>query len=208
MIRKVLPLLALVLCLCCPVRAAEPTGSISVTAPAGGSVTLYRVGSIAVGGIRPVEDFSLWGDRFDDLQSPELARDLAQFAREHKLLGTTRIIGREGSVTFSDLESGAYLLTQDTAAPGYFPMEPFLVAIPWQIGEEIIYHVNANPKVTEESAPTTGDDSAIPELLLTLCLSITALGYLLCFRKSPQKKRSPLLPHPGKPLERTPGRGH
>lgn len=174
--RRLFSLLVLLLCLTGTVQAAGLTGSIRLTAPAGGTVTLYRVAGIAGGEILPSEQFSLWNGGFGDLQSPEPARKLAQFTRDHGIPGTTKSMGREETVVFHDLEPGLYLLTQDTPAPGYYAMEPFLVTIPMRIGNDILYHVDANPKVTEKPAPSTGDKTNIPGLLLTLCFSIAALG--------------------------------
>lgn len=181
--RRLFLLLILLLCLSGTVQAAELTGSIRLTAPAGGTITLYRVATVADGTILPSEQFSLWNGGFGDLQSPELARGLARFIREQGFPGTTQSIDREETVVFLGLEPGLYLLAQDTPAPGYNPMEPFLVTIPMRIGNNTLYHVEANPKVMEKPAPSTGDETNIPGLLLSLCLSIIPLGFLLYFKK-------------------------
>ena len=182
---KLFPLLVLLLLLAGTAHAAGITGSIRLTLPAGGTVTLYRVAAAESGELLPVADFAPFGGSFSDLPTPELARELAQFAQDQGIPGVTQAIGPEKTVVFGDLEPGLYLLVQHTPSPGYDPMEPFLVTIPMEIGDTVCYDIDAAPKVTVTDrplSPATGDDTNLPGLLLTLCLSAGALGLLHCLK--------------------------
>lgn len=189
--RKLLPLLALLLCLTGTVHAAGITGSIRLNLPAGGTVTLHRVATVAEGRILAEESFHQWNGGFEDLTSPDLARELAQFAQDHRIPGTTRSIGPEKTVVFGTLEPGLYLLVQNTPSPGYDPMEPFLIIIPMELCNTVCYDIDANPKVIvtdRPPAPSTGDDTNLPGLLLLFCFSTAALWFLYgLFITTPKK---------------------
>ena len=64
-----------------------------------------------------------------------------------------------GSVKFQALKPGLYLLTQTTAAPGYYKMKPFFVSVPYLQDGRYVYDVNANVKSElEQSMEETPDE--------------------------------------------------
>lgn len=142
-------------------------GSITITmrqgetAVPGGSLTLYRVGevreengnySFALTG-----DFTGCGQSLTNIQSAQLAKNLAQYVADHDLIGTTREIDSSGTVTFPQLTLGLYLLVQNKAASGYHKAEPFLVSVPMQENGAYVYNVNASPKVEVKKTSEPGN---------------------------------------------------
>lgn len=145
MIRKLLIFLMLtVLIVPMTAFAAERTGSIRLTmhhgsdAVPGGTVTLYCITG------------------WEDMTDPQ---KLAASAADAGLPGTTRQVGTDGRIVYEDLEPGQYLLVQKAAAEGYLSMKPFCVSLPMSVGGELIYHIDASPKlelVPSEKLPQTG----------------------------------------------------
>lgn len=117
----------------------------------GGSLTLYKVGEIFEDdgnySFVPVAALQSRISEFADIQSPELAQTLADYAKEKIVPAiTTKLIGTDGTVTFSNLGVGLYLLVQQTAATGYEKASPFLVSVPYLENDQYIYHVASTPK--------------------------------------------------------------
>ena len=82
------------------------------------------------------------------------AEDLAKWAREHSAEGKTVSIDAQGSAVFSELKLGLYLIVQTTPASGRAVVKPFLVSVPARDGEQLLYDVDASPKVSAPGAPT------------------------------------------------------
>jgi outer membrane biosynthesis protein TonB len=149
-------------------------GELSLTLKLGndlvrdGSIALYAVGDVT-------EDdgdyFFALNDTYEksgvtleteeDLESDEIAAALATFIQKNDLEGTVEKVSRKGTVTFSDLPVGLYLVVQKEAAIGYTDINPFLVSIPQQVNGKYSYTVDATPKVEglEEALlpPLSGD---------------------------------------------------
>lgn len=149
------------------VFAAQQKGSIQLTmrhsseTVSGGTVTLYCV---------------------TDLSGAEDPQALAEYARYMGIPGTTRPVGTDGKVTFSDLEPGYYLLVQEEAAAGYRRMNPFCVSVPMAVGEELLYDIGAAPKlerIPEENLPQTGQLIWPIWILLGGGLGLIGMGLLL-----------------------------
>lgn len=151
------------------------TGSISLSFTyngrpvAGGSLALYRVGSIQLenGDYSYVLTGDFAGSRFDldNLESASLAQNLADYAEDNDIEATrTATIGSDGKVTVSDLELGLYLIVQTRAASGYEPISPFLVSVPLYESGTFIYDVDATPKMepVEPESPGTPDTPGTP----------------------------------------------
>lgn len=144
-------------------------GSIRVTMRAGGkvipggSMTCYRVGDVRMRngslGFVLSGSFAAAGVSLDDLDSPVLASRLAAYAARRGITGTTKTIGRDGTVVFRDLKPGLYLIVQREAAPGYYAAAPFLVTLPMQVNGSYRYDVDASPK----AEAGTKDDTWTPE---------------------------------------------
>ncbi|MCI7808750.1 hypothetical protein MR626_05620 [bacterium] len=170
-------LTALVLLSCLPVSASAKDvpkpgkpGSITVTMRsgskivAGGELTAYRVGRVADDGdynysFVPTGVFTDWGTDFGDLnsaeQSAKTAESLASHVKNHKITGVKKTVGKDGKVTFPDLEQGLYLLVQTKAASGYSAVNPFLVSVPYLKDGRYIYEVDATSKTELEPQPST-----------------------------------------------------
>ncbi len=209
-------LAALLLLRCLPVTVLahavpEETrkGSITVTmrigdtVVSGGSLTLYRVGAVQEDdgnySFVPTGDFMNCGESFTDGLSAELAKKLETYANKQKLAGTTKTIGSNGSVTFSDLEQGLYLLVQKRAASGYNKISPFLVTIPYLDEDTYVYDVTADAKMElkKEPKPTpktpdkpkdkklaqTGQLNWPVPVLTILGMTLFTTGWVLRFRK-------------------------
>ena len=141
-------------------------GSISVTMQegkttvSGGTLTLYRVGTIQTdnSGYQLTSDFT--GSNISLTKpSADTAKKLAQYASGKKLSGTTKDIDKKGIVTFSDLQTGLYLLVQNKAADGYYAVDPFLVSVPMLEKGKYIYDVDASPKVELKPTPSKPNSS-------------------------------------------------
>lgn len=167
---------------------------------AGGTLTLYRVGEIYEDDgnydFKPTGDFKAWGENFEDIQSPELALDLADYAHRHFLKGITENISEEGIAEFKELEPGLYLLVQQEAAKGYLQANPFLVSLPIMENGKYVYQADASPKVDIEreqtkvpTVPEKPSDSRLPQtgqlnwpipVMAITGLLLCAFGWILC----------------------------
>ncbi len=142
----------------------------------GGALTLYRVADVATD---DGDYFFVYTDDFagctipvTELDSAGLPRELADIAESKNLQGTTLSVGETGEVTFSDLEIGLYLLVQETAAPGFRKVNPFLVSVPQNDDGRYIYDVDtapknlpgADPEPTTPTTPTEPSDPPGPDL--------------------------------------------
>jgi len=121
------------------VQAAE--GSISVTL-AEGEAQIYHVANMEMNDLGYVFTYTdTWkecGVVLDDVQNAGIAEELAVYAKESEI---------EGSTCFTGLEEGLYLIVQMEAVEGYQTMKPFLVTMPTVIDGECIYDIEASPKV-------------------------------------------------------------
>ena len=150
----------------------ERKGSITITVTykdepvSGGSLTLYKVGNVALDGGDFIfvftEDFADCPVSIEEINSSELPEALAKIADEKNLEGITEWINPKGQVSFSGLEIGLYLAVQHHAAPGFSKISPFLVSVPYYDGEHYIYDVNASPKIDVEPRPDDPDEPEDP----------------------------------------------
>ncbi|MBQ9168354.1 MAG: hypothetical protein IJX67_08120 [Oscillospiraceae bacterium] len=182
-------------------------GSITVvmhygdTIVGGGTLMLYQVGVVhekdGNNSFVPTAEFTDWGKEFGNVQSPELAQNLKEYAMFRHLIGEQKEINQEGTVFFDGLEQGLYLLVQYKAAAGYSQVSPFLVTVPTLENGEYQYNVNASPKVELTPAPTEPttpsakpDEPTLPQtgqlnwpipVLVVGGLFLFVLGWRLCF---------------------------
>lgn len=144
------------------------TGSISMTMKyegkpvSGGNLMMYQVGtaeetngsySFVCSG-----DFAECGYSLTDIKSQKLMDQLLRYINENSntVLGTTRQISKDGTVSFGNLQPGVYLLRQTRAADGYECIEPFLVTIPLTIDGTYEYDVDASAKMSPISKTASG----------------------------------------------------
>ncbi len=140
-------------------------GSVSVTLShkgepvTDGSFTLYRVAYVADNNgkysFRLIDALSDKGIRLENLSDSQLAAQIEAAIQSAGITGVTETADDNGKVSFSELSLGLYLLVQQDAAPGYNPVEPFLVAVPNLHNGIYLYDVDASPKMELEPAPTT-----------------------------------------------------
>ena len=174
-------LLALLVLLCLPLSvAAHPVpdesqdGHCSITitmtykgkAVPGGTLALYKVGDVQEDdgnySFVPVKAIQSDISEFGNIESSDLPGKLAKL--EKKLTPVTAkpvTIDKNGTVTFSNLEFGLYLVVQKTAASGYGKTSPFLVSVPYLYKGEYKYNVTSQPKtdLEREVKPTTPPSS-------------------------------------------------
>lgn len=166
-LKRIVPLvLALLVLLTVPlsVSAAEfdisKTGTIKIQLrdvyfpdrPIGGTVVLHKVGDAKVENsnltFALTTAFSGSGVSLADVNAPDLAAQLADYASENNLAGTSVQADANGYATFSGLSTGLYLVVQAEAVDGYLTVTPFLVSLPMYNGENgWIYNIEAAPKV-------------------------------------------------------------
>ena len=202
LVKKLLGILVLICALVLPAQAKElpdlnQTGSISVTIRyngnpvSGGELTLYRVGEVREddGDYRFVltKQFDASGVTLENVQSPDTAKKLSDYALRQGISGTTGKINKDGALKFGSLEPGLYLLAQRKAAAGYQKLNPFLVSLPMGDGDGYSYEVDASPKVSpvpnlpgSPEQPKTGQ-SAWP--IWTFGVSAAALAVVIGYKK-------------------------
>ncbi len=186
----------------------DQKGSISVSMTydgatvSGGTLTLYRVGEILEydGTYRfaLTGKFVNSGASLEDISSSELAEHFAAYASESGTASiASAVVGSDGTVVFSGLEIGLYLVFQKEAADGYEAATPFLVSVPMNENGTYIYDVDASPKVELKKAsvpsePVEPSDPSLPQtgqlnwpipLMAVLGLCLFLLGWALRFVK-------------------------
>lgn len=153
----------------------DRTGSISVTMlfegepVPGGSLTAYRVADIKE---ENGADYSFilteaYADAqvdLTDLNDAAIAPALQTYIQENSLPGTKQDIAEDGSVVFSQLPLGLYLLVQETPAQGYLPVTPFLVSVPTYQEGSYLYEVDGSPKLALEKDPTPPPPPPPPDI--------------------------------------------
>ncbi|MBQ2775438.1 MAG: hypothetical protein IJF40_06105 [Clostridia bacterium] len=131
----------------------------------GGSLTLYKVGNVTEDNgdfiFVLTDEFRASGISLENLESEQLAKDLAEYADDSGAYSNTEDIDSEGRLVYKDLDVGLYLLVQKEAAEGYLPVNPFLVSVPMVQDGAYLYDVYATPKVDDpEKIPDTTEDSS------------------------------------------------
>lgn len=176
-------LAALVVGLGMPCRCfAAQTGSMLVSlgrkeaTTQGGSLTIYLVGTPISGGYRLGDAFGGGVVALEDVYSVALANWLAEQAGSG---GTELRLDKNGYADFTGLTEGLYLLVQEEPIPGYYPIAPFLVELPYE-GE---WDILANPKEQQlgDTSPKTGQ-SPLP-LFACAGLMLSGLGIAILVRR-------------------------
>lgn len=138
----------------------------------GGTMTLFRVGDVHEEdwnfSFVPSKDFSDCDPSLVNLQTPDAAQILADYAENRKIAGTTVTVDEKGYANFAAVKPGMYLLVQKQAPEGYYAVNPFLVSVPFSEKGEYIYDVDASPKTEllskapDPPEPADPDDPATP----------------------------------------------
>ena len=154
----------------------DKMGAISVTmenegvAVPDGTLTCYRVAEVIKDDVNYsfdyTEEWKACPISLEDIQSVYLAERLQKYTEGKPY--ERKKINEKGYVEFTDLDAGLYLLVQEEAAEGYYPVNSFLVLLPTQNGESWENHVDATPKIElekkhEPEVPSTHHDSKLPQ---------------------------------------------
>jgi len=168
-----------------PAVAAEEQGEIRITQHRegkpipGGNVTLCYVGTATEEGYLIMGYENDWIILADEVFFPETALWVQKHAKAD---GITKAVEKTGTVTFTDLEEGLYLVTQSEAVSGYAPFSPFLVELP--IGGAVwLAEITPMLEPLSSENPQTGDHPAPIIAAMALVLSVFALLMLSDKRK-------------------------
>ncbi len=95
-----------------------------------------------------------------DAEDSELAAELAAYVSSNGIEGTYAEIASDGSVAFTELPLGMYLIIQTEQSTGYYAIEPFLVTVPMAGENSWVYDVDASPKTEIAVQPETPETPA------------------------------------------------
>ena len=174
----VLTLMSLVLLASLPITSyahdvpdLDRDGSISLsliynnTAITGGTFKLWRVGDVKEDdgnySFEKAESISEYSGTLDNIGSSVLAEDLANFVNQNGVVPAAAVNNITGTISFTALKPGLYLIQQTKASNGYQSISPFLVSVPQNENGTYVYDVNAAPKIGT-IVPTTPTPSATP----------------------------------------------
>ncbi|MCD8118919.1 MAG: hypothetical protein LUE29_05465 [Lachnospiraceae bacterium] len=154
----------------------DQTGSVSLILEdsegkvvTSGAITLYQVAALYLdnGSMAYAYTDAFSGCTAEpDVTNTALAAELAAYAAENAVSGTTAAVGEDGKVSFEDLELGLYLIVQTTDSDDYETINPFLVTLPMKEDGAWVYAVDASPKVgtlTETETETAPEEETETE---------------------------------------------
>ena len=131
------------------------TGGQTLMIP-GITATVYQVASLndGINHYTLLDEFASLEANFDleldATQMDEYAQQAAAIVEESGVQGTSATSGDDGLASFGSLPWGIYLVVQTGAtgeAEGYKKFDPFLVAVPQVLEEEVVYDVVCYPKL-------------------------------------------------------------
>lgn len=158
----------------------DRTGSISLTlkdsdgnAVSGGAVTLCQVAAFYLDDgdmAYALTDAFAGFTSLLDVEDSGLASELATYAEDNSVSGTTVSVGEDGEISFSNLTLGLYLVVQTTESDHYKTINPFVVTVPMEEDGVWVYAVDASPKVgtvtvTEPDTTTTATTTTTTTIL-------------------------------------------
>ena len=157
-----------------PCRAAGERGTIRVVLEpemADSLVMLQRVGSMQSEGLELTQTYGGGYVAGADVQT----RELAGWLEEQGGFGTGKRVSRDGTVMFSALEEGVYLLTQGEASPGYYAIDPVLIPIPEADGSWYA-EISPGAQRRECGVPETGSPATPVLGAMVMVLSAYIMG--------------------------------
>lgn len=97
----------------------------------------------------------------------DIAKAVYAYAAKNNISGTSAVADESGTVQFSSLSAGLYLIWNSKAPAGYQTIDPFLVTIPVKNENGFIYDVNASPKmeVLSEFAAVVVSDPPVQKVI-------------------------------------------
>lgn len=190
MMKRVIPLLLVLLMLSCSAAALasgssvvdfSKTGSLSIslmagsTAVAGAELIVYKVADAQSRDANLcfefTESYAGFGGAPEDIVGTDSVLRLVDYTNENGIAGTAGSTDASGFINFVDLELGLYLVVQTGSVEGFTDCTPFLVMIPAQEGDAWVYDIDATPKtdvlrlidLTVQKAWNDGRESTRPE---------------------------------------------
>lgn len=121
--------------------------------------TMYQVGTYKNNSWALVSEFVKSGVIFDFDDSSaqaEAAKKLEKYVQDNNIKGMPGKTNSDGEVMYRDLEKGVYLFvqTQKTQISNQvYQSEPFIITVPGNYDDQIIWNVTAEPKFKNESIP-------------------------------------------------------
>lgn len=143
----------------------------------GGSLKLYRIAYFVrmdySYGYEWVPELADCGLSFSQAGTEEFARRIFMLVESRSLPAVQKLIGKDGTVTFGNLEAGLYVVYQTEPANGFEPINAFCVSLPMPYGNDgdYLYDIQASPKprpikpdptAPTESTPPTGGFPTTP----------------------------------------------
>ncbi len=165
----------------------------------GVGISLYKVGDTVydTGAITFTIDESFASANLDMSQQysasewAQKAQDLASLVKDSSLTPVSKLTDGNGSLSFTDLEQGVYLLVQNNMEDKY-TVAPMLLTLPYYENEEWNLEVTAFPKLSlvPTQAPTpkpntpvdTGDTSSLfpwQAAFLAACAGALLIGFAI-----------------------------
>lgn len=136
------------------------SGSATGTNPpiSGIKFTIYKVADLSSVGYTLTKDFSGSGLKLDQLSSASAvsaaSKNLASYVSTNRIGGTSSVSDSSGTVKFSNLSLGYYLLVQSNTVSQTTRIicDPFLISVPMKSSDESswIYDIVANTKCEAE----------------------------------------------------------
>lgn len=170
---------ALVTVSCLTYAFADTTGSITVNVVyndkpvSSGVFTIYKIADInSDGSYTYTSDFAGYGSSITDLSDSTLPWLLWSWANQTGVTGSSMTVGTKGTVTFTDLETGVYLVVPSTNPSGY-EAEPSIVPIPYDGDYDVEIDVKLEPSYTPPDTPpgtpttTVTTVVSVPEVEIT-----------------------------------------
>lgn len=128
-------------------KEGEPAG--------GGEMTVYQIAEVVVDNgfvFSPLSGYE--GLDIDMSEAAALSADDAQkaaaYVANNGLSGKAVAIGDDGLGKLTGLDLGLYLVVETKKAPGFRPVLPFLMTIPYDQDGKYQYDVTSEPKMTPE----------------------------------------------------------
>ena len=113
-------------------------------------VTVYRVADAKVQDSKLVytcvDKFAGYAKTIDDVKSQETAKELFQYALDHRIQGETRYTDKAGKTQFTDLNAGVYLVSETKGNSSYERFMPFLAVLPYDNKGKWEFNLIAKPK--------------------------------------------------------------
>lgn len=138
----------------CSLKITLAEGAAQDHLVVGAKVTVYPVADASFQDgkyvYRYLETFADCGIAIPEQVDIKYAQQLQKYVSDHKIEGGSRISDDAGTVSFTDLKAGLYLVSQTGSVKGYTNFEPFMVYLPTAGENQWHYDVEALPKVDIE----------------------------------------------------------